>query len=413
MATGEQWSKGLQGMGAWFNSQGPQYMAAQARQQEAQTLDALRQEKLSDEREMAWKMDNRKLLYHMNNKNYGAATELLSNRRGDIVQLGGDTTHTDNQFEMMGRGQYDELRQGVKTMDDVAVLEGLDPYPKKAGDKYLGKDGGQAIFMGEDGNPYATKIPGFDAAAKAGGKDKGYQFENPKLFKEGGDLFWKGVRQNPNTGESEPYSVKVGSAEGMQIVQSSTGQTPTERPLQIKKEATARAEGTAGVKLKMEPETQRRVATAKAEVSDMFKVAAGNRDKSKTYQVYQAAMGRMTDAFGLAFTGPGMDWLPLVTANRQKVVATINVMRPIIKKAIRGPGEGPFTDNDQAVLDGMMPTLGDHDEVVAFKIGLINNYMAGEAAPLSPVTAESIGQTTGPTPTGRRLKYNPASGRLE
>jgi hypothetical protein len=95
----------------------------------------------------------------MKNKNYGAATEKLANRRGSIVELGGDTTHTDNMFEMMGRGQYSKLERKLQVMDDVAVIEGLDPYPKKAGDEYLGMEGNQAIFLGDDG-PYTTQIKG-------------------------------------------------------------------------------------------------------------------------------------------------------------------------------------------------------------------------------------------------------------
>jgi hypothetical protein len=307
------------------------------------------QSNLDEDRRQAMLKDILSVGFHLDSNNPGAAEKLLQDRLGYITQLGGDPSQSQGLLRMLQEGRTDEVKAGINDIKQLAIVRG------------------------------DLKAPGDSL--------KGYQFENPKLVKRGDSYSWEGVKHNPNDGTSGPYSVPLGSAAGMEIVQSSTGQTPSERVPQIGSESVAREQGKAGVQLTMAPKIARRVTTAKAEVADMFKVAAGNRDMAKNHQVYQAAMGRMTDAFGIAYTGPGMDWMPAITANRQKVLATVNIMRPVIKKAIRGPGEGTFTDADQKVLDSIMPTLGDHDSVVNFKIGLIDEFMAGTNAPQEAITA--------------------------
>lgn len=59
--------------------------------------------------------------------------------------------------------------------------------------------------------------------------------------------------------------------------------------------------------------------------------------------------------------GPGslLEYLP--TQSRKQFDAAANGMRPLLKPLIRDPGEGTFTDADQALLDQQIPQGGMQD----------------------------------------------------
>ncbi len=59
--------------------------------------------------------------------------------------------------------------------------------------------------------------------------------------------------------------------------------------------------------------------------------------------------------------GPGslMEYLP--TQQRKQFDAASNGMRPLLKPLVRDPGEGAFTDADQALLDSLIPDGGRMD----------------------------------------------------
>lgn len=59
--------------------------------------------------------------------------------------------------------------------------------------------------------------------------------------------------------------------------------------------------------------------------------------------------------------GPGsiVEYFP--TPRRKKLDAAANNLRPLLKPLIRDPGEGTFTDQDQALLDSLIPEGGKQD----------------------------------------------------
>ncbi|HEX8418567.1 MAG TPA: hypothetical protein VF638_00985 [Sphingomonas sp.] len=54
-----------------------------------------------------------------------------------------------------------------------------------------------------------------------------------------------------------------------------------------------------------------------------------------------------------------LEYLP--TQQRKQFDATANGMRPLLKPLVRDPGEGAFTDADQALLDSLIPDGGKMD----------------------------------------------------
>jgi len=87
MATGQEWAQGLQGMGAWFSGQGPQYEAAKVAQQRTDMQDQL----LRDEaRQKAMVTDFSRVYAFMNAGKPELAVQLLQNRIPEIQRLYGD-----------------------------------------------------------------------------------------------------------------------------------------------------------------------------------------------------------------------------------------------------------------------------------------------------------------------------------
>lgn len=74
--------------------------------------------------------------------------------------------------------------------------------------------------------------------------------------------------------------------------------------------------------------------------------------------------------------GPGslLEYLP--TQSRKQFDEAANGMRPLLKPLIRSPGEGTFTDADQALLDQQIPQGGAQDSANEQRIANIRNMIA-------------------------------------
>lgn len=74
--------------------------------------------------------------------------------------------------------------------------------------------------------------------------------------------------------------------------------------------------------------------------------------------------------------GPGslLEYLP--TQTRRQFDEAANGMRPLLKPLIRSPGEGTFTDADQALLDQQIPNGGAQDAANEQRIANIRNMIA-------------------------------------
>lgn len=113
----QDWAQGLQGMGAWFQGQGPQYMNAQSVARRTRAVeDGVRRE--------AMLKDGRTALLLGSQGKWGEAQGLLQNRMDLVNQLGGDPSGTASMLRMVQEGRHDEALMELKTADDMAVMNG-------------------------------------------------------------------------------------------------------------------------------------------------------------------------------------------------------------------------------------------------------------------------------------------------
>lgn len=146
----------LGGFGAGLQGQGAQYLAAQDKRK--QTL-----MEMDEKRRQALLTDFRRTLLDVKAGEYGKATQRIQNRLSDLKALGADDVSDTAQLaQLSSEGRWDELETELQGFDDRAVSEGLlDAMPQ---DKYIGKEGANAIYQGKDG-PYVKPIEGLDPAA--------------------------------------------------------------------------------------------------------------------------------------------------------------------------------------------------------------------------------------------------------
>jgi len=139
--------------------------------------------------------------------------------------------------------------------------------------------------------------------------------------------------------------------------------------------AGATQEATLGAKVKLEPELKRRVDVAKANVKQAADQAVKNKSNQSALNVYETGIENLRDALGDTSTGPLVGILPAWTANAQVAEGAISLMAPVLKQMFRGAGEGTFTDKDQELLLGMIPTRKDNPEAVQAKLSALDNLV--------------------------------------
>jgi hypothetical protein len=112
-------------------------------------------------------------------------------------------------------------------------------------------------------------------------------------------------------------------------------------------------------------------ASGKSE-AEQKELAAKN---ARAFDVYQSGIaGLEQDLLGTS-TGYFQGMLPAITSSQQKADMAINRMAPLLKNIFRESGEGVFTDRDQELLIGMIPTRGTNPEVIASSIKAINDIV--------------------------------------
>lgn len=103
--------------------------------------------------------------------------------------------------------------------------------------------------------------------------------------------------------------------------------------------------------------------------------AGQQRGKDEAYAVYQQGMAGLVSGLSGADTGPIVGRLPAVTTNQQIAQGGVDAMGPILKQLFRSAGEGAFTDRDQAMLMGMLPTRTDTPAARKAKLRNIDNIV--------------------------------------
>ena len=318
---GDEWGPKLEQMGMTWAGQGPAYMAAHARQQEAGIL--------KDEgRRDAMLKDILAVGYHLDNNNPGAAEALLQNRIDYINKLGGDPTQSQGLVRMLQEGRHEEVRKGV------------------AGIR------ARHVAMGD---------------LKAA-NDKGSQFGRDRLWQDEENNYYQSTMVNdPNTGKSRTSRVPMFGAPdepvGKVVPVSDLGQTPGQ--IVKHKAAVAAATETSGTtarletEFKLKPKVEVAVREAVSNFERSFDREGEAYENSAVLQTYDAAMGGLMKSLGATTTGSVVGWLPAMTENSQIATGAIAAMAPVLKQMFRSSGEGTFTDSDQKLLMEMIPTRKD------------------------------------------------------
>jgi len=118
---------------------------------------------------------------------------------------------------------------------------------------------------------------------------------------------------------------------------------------------------------KLAPQTE----TEKAEERAVIE-AATEAEKNKTvFNAFDVGMKNLDSAMDETETGPLVGRLPTFTAKQQTAEGAVSVMAPVLKSMFRSAGEGVFTDKDQDLLMGMIPTRQDHPEARKAKTDMI------------------------------------------
>ncbi len=141
------------------------------------------------------------------------------------------------------------------------------------------------------------------------------------------------------------------------------------------KKAFATESGKLQAKLGLEPQVAAATVAAKNEANAIATNKETTRSNEKAWNTYNSAMTNLAKAMSGTETGPFVGFIPAVTSNQQIAEGATAVMAPILKQMFRSSGEGTFTDKDQELLMGMVPTRKDTPESRAAKIKAIDEVV--------------------------------------
>ncbi len=153
---------------------------------------------------------------------------------------------------------------------------------------------------------------------------------------------------------------------------------------------------------KMRPQIEANIQAAKDTIRIANEIKGDQRSNDRAFDVYNTGMGHLVAAMGGTNTGPISGRLPAITAEAQIAEGAVSAMAPVLKAMFRSAGEGTFTDRDQALLIEMLPTRKDHPEAIKAK-------MAG----IDAIVSAKLRAVSQPATPAKRMRFNPATGRLE
>jgi len=120
------------------------------------------------------------------------------------------------------------------------------------------------------------------------------------------------------------------------------------------------------------PQVKSAVLRAEQQVSELGDRRTKDAQNQITMSMYDTAMADLERGLAGTTTGPLAGRLPAVTSDQQIAEGAVAVMAPLLKAMFRTAGEGTFTDKDQELLMGMLPTRKDTPEAREAKISGIN-----------------------------------------
>jgi hypothetical protein len=175
---------------------------------------------------------------------------------------------------------------------------------------------------------------------------------------------------------------KTATAEERGRIQQVVGDIKT---IQDVKRASGKETAKLAVQLKLKPDVQRAVVLAQELAKGEAAKTNSERGNDRALNVYNAAKDGLLGAMSGASTGPALGWLPAITSNQQIADGAVAAMAPVLKQLFRTAGEGNFSDSDQKILMGMVPTRSDTAQARVEKLKLIDTIvMAKLGGDISP-----------------------------
>ena len=165
---------------------------------------------------------------------------------------------------------------------------------------------------------------------------------------------------------------KTATAEERGKIQQVVGDIKT---IQDVKRASGKETAKLAVQLKLKPDVQRAVVLAQELAKGEAAKTNSERGNDRALNVYNAAKDGLLGAMSGASTGPALGWLPAITSNQQIADGAVAAMAPVLKQLFRTAGEGNFSDSDQKVLMGMVPTRSDTPKARVEKLKLIDTIV--------------------------------------
>lgn len=146
-----------------------------------------------------------------------------------------------------------------------------------------------------------------------------------------------------------------------------------------------------------------RAAQAPAAAQNAAQVAAQRRQAAAGSLARQ--LDELEGVYNENFRGSGvgsiLEYLPTNASARLNTIA--NAMRPTLKRLIRDPGEGTFTDQDQALLDSLVPDSWARDASNEERIRQLRAMIdeVGGGAPAAAPSHAAPSSAAEPTPTAQ------------
>lgn len=343
------WAEGLQGAGAWFAGQGPQYEAAKALEsrtaaedERQRRLDKLAGNKL---RVDALVQDFTQVKSLKDQGRTDLAIELLNNRI-PLIDQDPDGDSTDSR-ELLAALQ-DPARQEEADVELTAFLTRagvLEPQP--TGEKYLKTVNGQAVYQRPDGSVYAKPVEGYQAPPVAPFDTNTSVTLNMRMWDQ----------LNPGATQEQRQNAFAELARASKMVDGGGGQVGminplTGRPYNIvvtAEDATTRDAAAEGSK-----------AAATAEATAQVKNKQNLLRGQKQYNALDVALTNYERALAKTATIPFGDKLALTAAQQEAQLAKAQVGASL-KGVTRETGEGVFAKDDREAMMLELPGIGTYD----------------------------------------------------
>lgn len=388
------WADALQGAGAWLQGSGPQYMQAQALQDEARAKhEAERQKAMLTDFVMAESM--------LKNGQVQPAIAMFRSRveagkkLPPIQSLGGSMGTSEHYLGLLESGNIDqafkEIATGNQVLRDAGVLPGQSTNPIQFGASSMGKD--------EAGNLWQITQARNPNTGKAETVMSPVGHSNPQV---GGIQIVGTMGMTP--GESIDYRGTASSAESIAREAAAAAYAAE----QARNAATGANQGAAGFgggpsNADLAAERAAAEARAKAEAESKARTVKA----AQIYTPFSTQLTALRDAYKGTGTGPLVGRFSGYTSSSQKALAARDIMSPMLKQVVRDAGEGTFAKNDQDQIDAMMPKETDLPEVVDYKIGLMDTFVRGKlGVPLD--TPSPVNQNA--NPMEGKTAVNPQTG---